>query len=37
VIARTIVSMTPSVGVVKNIAFIEATTGAGAQLVVTAG
>jgi hypothetical protein len=29
--------MTPSVGVVKNIAFIEATTGSGAQLVVTAG
>ena len=37
VIAYTIVSMTPLVGVVKNIALIEATTGAGAQLVVTAG
>ena len=37
VIAHTIVSMTPLVGVVKNIAFIEATTGAGAQLVVAAG
>jgi len=35
VIAHTIVSMTPLVGVVKNIAFIEATTGAGARLVVT--
>jgi hypothetical protein len=29
--------MTPLAGVVKNIAFIEATTGAGVQLAVTAG